>query len=296
MTRTLETVALVMFSAGLAATAEANPAPAAAAARADVQKTLGFVPEFVRALPDAALPGYWAAVKGFEMNPKTAISNKEKDLIGLAVSAQTGNRYTIYSYTRCLRASGATPAEIGEAVAIAGAVRQMSTFMNGVQLDEGRFRAELARLLDNFKTGKAPVTGGKPARTTLEQVERAFGFVPEFIKKLPPEAQAAIWTQMQDLELNPKAALPGKTRSLISLAVAAQVPCRYCVAADTEFAKLQGASDREVAEAVTMAGLARQMGTLLDGMAVDEAAYRRDFDRIVAGAEKGATPVARTAK
>ena len=277
-----------------AARAESDPA---ATARAEIQKSVGFLPEFVRAMPATTLPGYWAEVKAFENNPKTALSNRDKGLIGLAVAAQAGSRSTIYSYTRCARANGAGDAEVGEAVAVAGLARRFSTFMNGVQLDEGRFRAEIAQLLTNLKT--APAKPPAPIEvvddgSALADVKQGFGFVPEFFKKMPPNAQMTAWLQMRDLEMNPKTALPGKTKSLISLAVAAQIPCRYCIIADTEFAKLEGATDREIAEAVTMAGMARNFGTLIDGLQVDEATFRRDFDRIT-GTEKS-PKVARRAK
>jgi AhpD family alkylhydroperoxidase len=273
------------------ARAETDPA---AAARAEIQQAVGFVPEFVKAMPPAVVPGYWAEVKNFENNPKTALSNRDKGLIGLAVTAQSGSRLGIYAYTRCARANGAGDAEAGEAVAIAGAARRFSTFFNGVQLDEGKFRAEVAQVVANLKA-----SGGKPAapinvvddQSALAEIKQTFGFVPEFYKKMAPNTQMSAWLQMRDLEVSPRTALPGKTKSLISLAVAAQIPCRYCIIADTEFAKLEGATDREIAEAVTMAGLARNFGTLLDGLQVDEAAVRRDYDRLT-----GAPRVARKAK
>jgi AhpD family alkylhydroperoxidase len=259
---------------------------AADAARADVKKTLGFVPEFVKAIPDVWLPGLWSEVKNFQNNPKTALSIKEKELIGLAVAAQAGNRATVYSYTRCARANGATAAEIGEAVAIGSLVRRYSTFFNGVQLDEANFRAEIARLVEGAKAaaGKPPGPAPKPiavvdARSAQESIKQAFGFVPEFMKKIPPDAAAGAWLQMRDIEMSPTA-LPGKTKTLISLAVSAQVPCRYCVVADTEFARLEGASEQELSEAVTMAGIARSFGAMIDGLQVDEATFRRDFDRM----------------
>ena len=43
------------------------------AARADIQKTLGFVPQFFLKFPDAALPGAWEEMKTLQMNPKTAL-------------------------------------------------------------------------------------------------------------------------------------------------------------------------------------------------------------------------------
>jgi AhpD family alkylhydroperoxidase len=93
---------------------------------------------------------------------------------------------------------------------------------------------------------------------------------------------------MRDLQLSQKTALSGKTKELIGLAVAAQVPCRYCVIAHTEFAKLNGATDLELREAVAMASITRNFSTLLHGLQVDEGQFRRDVDRLVRGARAAA--------
>jgi AhpD family alkylhydroperoxidase len=294
MTRTLILVPALMVSLATAGAAGADTA----ATRADIQKTLGFVPDFVKSIPDPLLAGVWKEVKEFQNSPQTALAAKDKDLIALAVASQAGSKASTYAYTRCARANGASAAEVGEAVAIAALVRRLSTFFHGIQLDEANFRAEIARLVATVTqaAGKqAPAQ--KPiavvdARSALEDIAQSFGFVPEFMKKMPPEALPGLWLQMRDLELG-KTALPGKTKSLISLSVAAQVPCRYCVVADTEFARLEGATAREISEAVSMAGVARSFGTLIDGLQVDEAAFRRDWDRMTPGADKA---VARRSK
>ena len=96
------------------------------------------------------------------------------------------------------------------------------------------------------------VTDGK---TALDEVKQSFGVVPEFLRRYPQEGLAGAWTEMRDVEMNPSSAIPGKYKSLIGLAVAAQIPCKFCIVADTEFAKLEGATERELTEAVAMAGL-----------------------------------------
>jgi AhpD family alkylhydroperoxidase len=74
----------------------------------------------------------------------------------------------------------------------------------------------------------------------------------------------------------------------MGLAVASQIPCRFCIIAHTEFAKLNGATDAEITEAIAMASLTRDLSTLLNGMQVDEAQFRKDVDRIVKGAAAAA--------
>ncbi len=73
-----------------------------------------------------------------------------------------------------------------------------------------------------------------------------------------------------------------------------QIPCRYCIIADTEFARLEGASDKEIHEAVAMAGITRNMLTLIEGLGVDDKTFRRDIDRMNGQGKsaKAAKPVA----
>ena len=66
---------------------------------------------------------------------------------------------------------------------------------------------------------------------------------------------------MKTLHLNPATALPGKYKELTALAVAAQIPCEYCIYAHTEFAKLNGATEAEISEAVAMGALTRKWST-----------------------------------
>jgi AhpD family alkylhydroperoxidase len=276
--------ATLALAVGAAAPALAAPS-AADAARADIQRTFGFVPDSIQALPDGVLPSLWAQLKGYEL-ANTALPNKIKQLIGLAISAQLACPKCSYMYTKCARDVGATKAEIGEAVAVAGQARFWSTYFNGTQVDEARFRADLKKLIDNVTkaaTSKAPPPAPVnvvDAKSALKDIEQSFGFVPEFMKGMPAEALPGAWLGMRDVEMNPGTALSGKHKTLISLAVASQIPCRFCVIADTEFARLEGASDKEINEAVAMAGISRNLLTLLEGMGVDDRTVRRDADRL----------------
>jgi len=259
------------------------------ATQADIARTVGFVPGFIKAMPANLVPGVWEVARDFEKSDKTALPVKTKDLIGLAIAAQMPSRLTAWSYSRCAKASGASDAEIKEAVAISALARHWSTFFNGMQLDEGKFRAEIARVRENAMKGAA--SGAAPpaplaitdAASVLKDAQQSFGFVPEFLRRFPPEALPGAWLSFRNVELNPQTALPGKVKSLVGLAVSSQIPCRYCVFADTEFAKLEGASEREIAEAVAAGSIARQYITLIEGLQVDEKTYRRDWERLTAG-------------
>jgi AhpD family alkylhydroperoxidase len=287
LTKTLKALtATLSLTLSLCGTAHADPASDARAARAEAGKMLGFVPRFLELVPDLAVPGLWQELTGLEANPKTALPCRYKQLIGLAVAAQIPCPGCVYGHTRLARVNGATDAQLGEAVAIAGLTRHWSTFFNGMQLDEGKFRGEIKQLVD---AARKAVAAGTPspaplplidARSALDDMQRSFGFVPEFARMFPPGALPGAWRQMRDVELNPTTAISGKYKTLISVAVASQIPCRYCLISDTELARLEGATDQEIAEAVAMAAFVRNWSTLVGGLQMDEAAYRKDMDRI----------------
>jgi AhpD family alkylhydroperoxidase len=292
-TKTLSLVAalLATFTFASARAEATKPNPAAEAARADIGKTLGFVPQFMLKLPEEMLPGTWEELKTLQLNPNTALSGRSKELIGLGVAAQVPCHYCIYAHTEFAKLNGANQREIGEAVAMAAITRHWSTFLNGIQTDEAKFRGEVAKLVANAKAAKpagaktAPVTDGQ---TALAEITGLLGYAPEFLKRFPDVARAGAWKQMRDVQLSPATAVSGKDKELIGLAVASQVPCRFCVIAHTEFAKLNGASDAEINEAIAMASLTRDMSTLLNGMQVDEAVFRKDVDKLVKGAQAAA--------
>lgn len=112
---------------------------------------------------------------------------------------------------------------------------------------------------------------------TYKEVESMLGGVPTFVKLYPKDAIAGAWAQARDLEFSDKTALSPKVKSLISLAVAAQIPCQYCIWSDTRTARQQGASDEEIAEAVAMSGLTRHWSTFFNGMQIDFDQYKKEM-------------------
>jgi AhpD family alkylhydroperoxidase len=292
------TPVLLLLSGGaaLADKPMANTGPAAQA-RADIGKTLGFVPQFFLQFPDSVLPGTWDEMKGLQLNPNTALPGRVKELIGLAVAAQIPCQYCVVAHTEFAKLGGASQAELGDALGIAAITRHWSTFLNGVQTDEGKFRGEINQIVQNVKA-KRPA--GKPVAvvdgaSALADVSSTLGLTPEFLRRFPDAGRAGAWRTMKELQLNPNTALSGKHKELVGLAVASQVPCKYCVVAHTEFAKLNGATDAEINEAIAMAAFTRHMSTLLNGVQADEGQFKRDVDRLVRGAQAAARKAKATA-
>ena len=83
----------------------------------DIEETFGLVPEFLQSIPDYLIPSEWATMKSLQLG-ETAIPNKYKELIGLAISGATRCRYCCYFHTEAARLFGATDEEINETALI----------------------------------------------------------------------------------------------------------------------------------------------------------------------------------
>jgi AhpD family alkylhydroperoxidase len=272
----------------------AQDAKPADAARKEIQSMFGFVPGFLKAVPDVAMAGAWEEMKTLQMNPNTALPGKIKELIGVAVAAQVPCRYCTYAHTQFAKLNGATEIEIGEAVILASLTRHWSTVLQGFQTDAVKFRAEIAKMIAYAKKMSAGQASAPQAievtdaNSALKDIEQSWGSVPEFMKRFPAVALAGAWKEERDVEMSPATALSGKHKSLIGLAVASQIPCRFCIIADTEFARVEGATEAEIAEAIAMAALTRHWSTFLNGIMADEPAFRKDVDHLVRSAKQQA--------
>jgi AhpD family alkylhydroperoxidase len=260
----------------------------AQAAYADIEKTFGLVPSFMKAFPEEAIGPVWEEFKTVQLNPASAIPPKYKELIGLAVAAQIPCRYCSYFHTKAAGLNGAEERELKEAVVMAAITRQWSTVLNGMQTDESQFRSELARVLEYVKRPHAPPPAivVNDAPSAYRDIEATLGLVPGFFRQFPEAGIAGAWREFKTVQLNPHSALPGKYKELIGLAVAAQIPCRYCIAFHTEAARLNGASDAEIREAVAMAAVTRHWSTFLNGTLTDEAVFRRETDQAIANVRR----------
>ncbi len=122
------------------------------------------------------------------------------------------------------------------------------------------------------------------ASSIYRDIEATLGSVPTFFKLFPEEGIGGAWAEFKTVQLNPKTALSGKEKELIGLAVAAQIPCSYCIYFHTAAARLNGATDAEIREAVAMAAISRHWSTVLNGMQADPAGFRHETDTVLRAA------------
>src|SRR5512136_838051 len=86
----------------------------------EVDGSFGYVPDWMKAFPESVVGDLWGMFKGVELQ-KSAIPNKYKELIGLAVAASIKCRYCTFFHTEAAKANGATEIEIKEALLMGGA-------------------------------------------------------------------------------------------------------------------------------------------------------------------------------
>ena len=278
----------------------ARPArPTMPAWREEVKQAFGFVPSFVSAVPAEAGEAWWLGFRGLWMG-ETAIPGKYKDLISIAVASQIPCPYCVYADTQfALKLDGASQREVNEAIMMASITRLASTILNGSGQDEGEFRKEADAIFAHVKqqAGKptpAPVAITDPA-SALDDMKRTFGLVPSFAKRTPPALQVSLWRLMKEFQLSPETAIPPRYKELIGLGVAAQIPCKYCMYFHREAARLNGATQAELDEAIAIAGDTRASSALIFGAQVDQARFKKEIDQAIRHLQKAARTAAVTA-
>ena len=125
----------------------------------DIEETFGLVPDWLQRVPDYLVPTEWASFKSLVLS-ETAIPNKYKEMIGLAVSGATRCRYCAYFHAEAARLFGATEEEITETALIAKNTMGWSTYLNAMQFDYDQFVAEFDQISAHIRQQMA---AGAPA-------------------------------------------------------------------------------------------------------------------------------------
>lgn len=108
----------------------------------EIEQMFGLVPTMFKSIPDTTLELEWELFKKLQLEDG-AISNKNRELIGLSIAAVTRCRYCTYFHTEMAKLNGATDAEIEEAIHFAKASAGWSTYVNGMQINFEEFKKEI---------------------------------------------------------------------------------------------------------------------------------------------------------
>ncbi len=122
-------------------------------------------------------------------------------------------------------------------------------------------------------------TTTRPRHQVEDEIKNALGLVPSFFNRVPDDLLDHEWQLFRRLELG-ETLIPNKYKELLMLAVHSETRCRYCTLFHTEAAKLFGASDEEIQEAVHLAKHTVSWSAYLNGLRIDEKTFSDEVAQI----------------
>lgn len=119
------------------------------------------------------------------------------------------------------------------------------------------------------------------ARTDVHrEMKEMFGEVIGFVDLIPDQFIDSEWDLMKRVQFG-ETLIPNKYKELIGLAVAAVTRCHYCALFHTEAAKLFGATEDEIEEAMHYTKVVSGWSTYINGMRVDPDEFNAQVSRVV---------------
>jgi AhpD family alkylhydroperoxidase len=107
------------------------------------------------------------------------------------------------------------------------------------------------------------------------EIEQVFGGVPSMFKAVPDSSLELEWQLFKRVQFD-EGPVPNKYRELIGLAVSAFAKCQYCLFYHTEVAKLAGATQAEIEDAVHYAKSSAGWSTYISGLQLDLDQFKKE--------------------
>jgi AhpD family alkylhydroperoxidase len=115
-------------------------------------------------------------------------------------------------------------------------------------------------------------------KDVYKEIEGMFGLVPGMFKEVPDKTLELEWKLFQRVQMD-EGPIPNKYRELIGVAISAITKCRYCAVYHTELAKLNGATDAEIEDAVHFAKSSAGWSTYVNGMQIDFDTFKQEVEQ-----------------
>lgn len=123
------------------------------------------------------------------------------------------------------------------------------------------------------------MTNPRPRREVEQEIRETIGIVPTFFEGIPDEYLDHEWYLFRRLELG-ETLIPNKYKELMGVAIHSETKCHYCTLFHTEAAKLFGATDEEIQEAVHYAKMSLGWSAYLNGIRQDYDEFARELQQI----------------
>jgi AhpD family alkylhydroperoxidase len=111
-----------------------------------------------------------------------------------------------------------------------------------------------------------------------KEIEQMFGLVPSMFKAVPDSSLELEWKLFKRVQFD-EGPIPNKYRELIGVAISAVSKCRYCALYHTEVARLYGATDAEIENALHYAKSSASWSTYINGLQLDFDQFQEEIRR-----------------
>lgn len=120
----------------------------------------------------------------------------------------------------------------------------------------------------------------RPRNEVEREMKEQLGLVPSFFKRIPDEYFDMEWELFKRMELG-ETRIPNKYKELMGIALHSETKCQYCTLFHTEAARLFGATEEEIQEAVHYAKMSLGWSAYLNGIRQDYDMFAEELDRII---------------
>ncbi|MEV5277636.1 MULTISPECIES: carboxymuconolactone decarboxylase family protein [unclassified Streptomyces] len=111
------------------------------------------------------------------------------------------------------------------------------------------------------------------------EIKETLGLVPHFFSRIPDDLLEHEWAIFKKLELG-ETLIPNKYKELIGVGLHSETKCHYCTLFHTEAAKLFGATDEEIQEAVHYAKTSLGWSAYINGIREDYDAFAQELEQV----------------
>lgn len=123
-------------------------------------------------------------------------------------------------------------------------------------------------------------SSGQAYEEAKKEITETFGTFLSMFDAFPEYALPGAWQAFKELT-GPQGSIDPKNRELIQLAVAAQIPCDYCIYFHIMMAEAFGATDEEIKEAVAYGAQTRHWSMILQGSQQDFEEFKKEFQVVM---------------
>lgn len=118
-------------------------------------------------------------------------------------------------------------------------------------------------------------------RTVEEEIKETLGIVPGFFQSMPDALLEHEWTIFKYFELSDQTYIPPKYKQLMAIGIHSETKCRYCTLFHQEIARMLGATEQEIEEAVHFAKHTVGLSVYLNGSRYPEDKFAGELDQMI---------------